>query len=200
MAIVKKLALFALFPLQALAGAGEAPLPGYKVVDLSWEVEVFPGKVENFTGTVEQVHHEVTTLNPQWEPPTINIDVESSTNEKRYTNWNAINCGAGPWGWRPCKSIKIQDGINYLRGLSGRPSNGPGPGACGRVSCSWNAAIWWCNDNRQTQTLYSWRDIADGAQLTLWKCQTGIGAQEKYVNGQAFAYDNWNVIVRKDDC
>lgn len=37
-------------------------------------------------------------------------------------------------------------GMQYLRGLSGTPTNGPGPGNCGRVSCSDAAGIWWCND------------------------------------------------------
>lgn len=40
----------------------------------------------------------------------------------------------------------IEDGIDYLRHVPFQPTNGPGPGNCGRVSCSWNAAIWWCND------------------------------------------------------
>src|SRR6187549_519178 len=41
---------------------------------------------------------------------------------------------------------RASEGIAYLRGVSGRPSNGPGPGNCGRVSCGYNAGIWWCND------------------------------------------------------
>lgn len=43
-------------------------------------------------------------------------------------------------------SSRIKEGIRYLRGVNGKPSNGPGPGNCGRVSCSYNSAIWWCND------------------------------------------------------
>jgi len=40
----------------------------------------------------------------------------------------------------------IRNGIKYLRGVPGQPYGGPGPMECGQVSCSWNAAIWWCND------------------------------------------------------
>ena len=45
----------------------------------------------------------------------------------------------------------IDMGIDYLNSLSGVPGNGvPGedaaPKNCGRVSCSWGSAIWWCND------------------------------------------------------
>lgn len=42
--------------------------------------------------------------------------------------------------------FRIQEGISHLRGVNGKPRNGPGPGNCGRVSCSYNSAIWWCND------------------------------------------------------
>lgn len=49
-----------------------------------------------------------------------------------------------PWG--PADRDEIRKGIDYLYKVNGRPKNGPGPGNCGRVSCSNNAAIWWCND------------------------------------------------------
>jgi hypothetical protein len=42
--------------------------------------------------------------------------------------------------------IRIKEGVNYLRGVPGRPWLAAGPGKCARVSCSWNSAIWWCND------------------------------------------------------
>ena len=45
--------------------------------------------------------------------------------------------------WLPCNYNTIQDGINYLNGLDSTLFL-PGA-ACGRISCSYNAAIWWCN-------------------------------------------------------
>ena len=50
------------------------------------------------------------------------------------------------WGWPEASEYYISQGVDYLSDLPGKPSNGPGPGECGRVSCSWSAAIWWCND------------------------------------------------------
>lgn len=41
---------------------------------------------------------------------------------------------------------RVQQGISYLGAIPGTPTNGPGPGSCGKVSCSYNAAIYWCND------------------------------------------------------
>jgi hypothetical protein len=53
--------------------------------------------------------------------------------------------------WPECHPNPIRRGIEYLRYVQGRPRNGPGPGNCGRVSCSYNAAIWWCNDVSHTE-------------------------------------------------
>lgn len=36
--------------------------------------------------------------------------------------------------------------LDYLEGVSGKPTNGPGPGNCGRVSCAYGTGVWWCND------------------------------------------------------
>ncbi|KAK4172842.1 hypothetical protein QBC36DRAFT_293965 [Triangularia setosa] len=41
--------------------------------------------------------------------------------------------------------VPIGIGIMYLARLSGTAKNGPGLQNCGRVSCSWNSAIIWCN-------------------------------------------------------
>lgn len=43
---------------------------------------------------------------------------------------------------RPSASrLAVIDGIYYLRDIPGRPGMPPGPGACGRVSCSDASAI-----------------------------------------------------------
>lgn len=47
------------------------------------------------------------------------------------------------------KCDAINNGISYLFKVVGSPSEGPGPGACARVSCSYKSAIWWCNDVRK---------------------------------------------------
>lgn len=53
---------------------------------------------------------------------------------------NDIQCNTphdGNWGYAIAN--EIQDGINYLRSLTGDCTATPGP--CGRVSCSWNSGI-----------------------------------------------------------
>ncbi|KAG8422833.1 hypothetical protein J3459_010014 [Metarhizium acridum] len=191
MVIFSSLLLALSLPLQATAGLAEAPIPGYDAVDLTWEVEVFPGHFENLTGTVARVHDAARAMNPEWKPRA----VSGAAKRSPLFNWSQVICGTGALGWHPCKVRRIEEGIEYLRGLAGVPRNGPGPETCGRVSCSYQAAIWWCNN-----ALGSWDDVADSAQLMVWKCSTGRGYADKYMTGQAFSTDNWNVIVRQDEC
>ncbi|KAL2813072.1 hypothetical protein BDW59DRAFT_167617 [Aspergillus cavernicola] len=92
------------------------------------------------------------------------------------------------------------EGIMYLEDVDGRPTEGPGPGECSRVSCSWDSAIWWCNDTRETKSLRSFNDIAIGVQAIWSECSFREPGYNMVVSGQAFHKTNWNVIVRKDSC
>lgn len=77
--------------------------------------------------------------------PNTDYVVKKSTRgllEKR----DSVNCDPRHGEWIFTYLEPIVEGISYLRGVPGSPSNGPGPGNCGRVSCSYESAIWWCND------------------------------------------------------
>ncbi|OAQ65385.1 hypothetical protein VFPPC_06491 [Pochonia chlamydosporia 170] len=176
-----------------------APLPGYGVEDFQWELEVFPGVVQNFTGTIEQVARQATQINPDWEEHMANItastDVDVSHLERRK-DFYRTDCNPR-YKWDEAQEFAINEGTRYLWNQQGRPRNGPGPGNCGRVSCSYRSAIWWCNDNREAFTVAFWGFIADGAGIIVRQC-----AKDGWVKGQIFHDDNWNVIVRgdKDNC
>jgi hypothetical protein len=97
-------------------------------------------------GTIEEVHEELLKLNPKWDEDFL-MDLpdedESSALVKRTDFYGAkYVCGK----WSSARSKPISNGIKYLRGLSGHPRAGPGPGNCARVSCSYQSGIWWCND------------------------------------------------------
>ncbi|KAL2822370.1 hypothetical protein BDW59DRAFT_173883 [Aspergillus cavernicola] len=85
-----------------------------------------------------------------------------------------------------CSTSLIWNGIEYLRGVGDRPGHGAGPGTCARVSCSYNAAIYWCNDDSKGKLLESYGSIADGAERVM----------VEYI----FHKMDWNVIVGKDSC
>ncbi|KAK0667498.1 hypothetical protein QBC41DRAFT_395963 [Cercophora samala] len=92
---------------------------------------------------------------------------------------------------------EIFDGIAYLRRLNGTARNGPGPANCGRVSCSWDAAIIWCNENKFEKEV-NWRDIADAAAYVVVKCALD---DTEYVKGHGeYTKEGWYVVVRRDWC
>ncbi|KAM7222982.1 hypothetical protein V8F06_001538 [Rhypophila decipiens] len=195
-----------------MTGALQAPIPGYGVEELEWEVEVTPGgEMVKANGTVEQVVAHLKTLNPNFDDDYAVQEGRNLTDleftaptaptgnvSKRY-EIESYFCH-GRWAW--CESTYVRDGVYYLNSVRGSPVNGPGPGNCGRVSCSWRASIWWCNDNKQSKTLGDFRDIADGASHIERHCSEVAyrpgGIPVIVTSGQVFYKDHWNVIVRYD--
>ncbi|KAK3395172.1 hypothetical protein B0H63DRAFT_533794 [Podospora didyma] len=95
---------------------------------------------------------------------------------------------------------RIREGTEYLRRLGGAPSLGPSLAKCSRVSCSYNAAIYWCNHNKVTKTV-SWVDIAQSSYHITEVCpQYPSGFGWNVVSELEFKTSNWNTIVREDDC
>ncbi|KFY43022.1 hypothetical protein V495_04216 [Pseudogymnoascus sp. VKM F-4514 (FW-929)] len=205
----------AMFAMSAYA-QGESPIKGYGVVPITWGVEVSPGKTVELNGTVQDLIAKINNDHPESEFASALTSklaqVETRMTEEEFSPVDHTNlfkrddvlcCNFG----KPCQNDIIV-GIKYLRGVGGQPTNGPGPGNCGRVSCSFNSAIWWCNDNHSAKTLPSFNNIADGAQVILNSCRHPAhkGAcgicwnSNAAISGQDFHSDNWNVIVRSDKC
>ncbi|KAF8850124.1 hypothetical protein BDZ45DRAFT_680021 [Acephala macrosclerotiorum] len=190
-----------------LALGAAAVLEGYNIVDIQWEVlTTAGGPTVLVNGTIQEVYQQLSAINPDFEtefPPTDKkslarraVAAEKRDNEKRYTV-ESYFCG-GRWAY--CDFDSIISGVNYLDGVSGSPTNGPGPGNCGRVSCSYDAAIYWCNDHTTSYTLNSFADIATGADNIAVNCYIDIGDGVLWTSGQQFYTDSWNVIVRQDSC
>lgn len=95
-------------------------------------------------GTIESIHEQLLAINPNYEAEFAALPQDSGSLDKRTDfSTSKYTCFGR---WRGADSAQIQKGIDYLRKVPGKPTNGPGPGNCGRVSCSWNSAITWCND------------------------------------------------------
>lgn len=129
----------------------EDPLAGRTMEPIEWEVQATPGGTTvKLTGTMESVHEQLLKINPnyeaEFEAAAPENDREGSELSKRTDFSTSKYTCFGPF--RGALSGDVQKGIDYLRKVPGKPTNGPGPGNCGRVSCSWNAAIYWCNDVR----------------------------------------------------
>lgn len=121
------------------------------MADFTWEVETSPGgPKENLTGTVQDVVSQLSTINPNWKTDFSFSETLTQRSElpKRGLSFpfTGLLCNIRISEWGTAEFSFIQDGINYLNGVPGTPTNGPGPGNCGRVSCSGDSAIWWCND------------------------------------------------------
>ncbi|KAL4931783.1 uncharacterized protein BDV17DRAFT_288367 [Aspergillus undulatus] len=82
----------------------------------------------------------------------------------------------------------------------GRPYLAAGPGKCSRIACAYDSAIVMCNDNETPLSLPSWKNVIDGANEIFVKCYHDVHGKGLQVRGHAFHKDNWNVIVRKDNC
>lgn len=92
-----------------------------------------------------------------------NVDLGQASKRAEPEDFKKVVCRKYP----PANSVPIWDGVRYLERLSGSPANGPGPRACGRVSCSWNSAIFWCND---VSPCYPDKPSARICVLTKWAC------------------------------
>ncbi|OAR03175.1 hypothetical protein LLEC1_04011 [Akanthomyces lecanii] len=168
------------------SGELSAPASGYGVDVLQWDVEVSPGQVQVLNGTVEEVYSQVLQLNPDY--------ALSTTAQRRSELQPRSRLVCGNYGL--AHKNRILEGVRYLRTLNAAPRNGPGPANCGRVSCSYNSAIWWCNDNTTPKTLDGWDWIANSAQTIVDSCASGASQ----VSGQNYEDGNWNTIVCSDSC
>ncbi|KAM7211086.1 hypothetical protein V8F06_013527 [Rhypophila decipiens] len=172
----------------------DAPIPGYNVVDLVWSIDAFGnGTIVNITGPVEKVYDELNRINAtSLLEARSNIDTMARSQDLSQE----VHCKVP---WETASVVRIRQGINYLRGVPGKPANSPGPGSCGRVSCSFTSAIWWCNDNTFVKTLDSFGQIGDCAEQISSTCTANQHPPSNQISGQNFMDGNWNCIVRRDD-
>lgn len=165
------------------------PVPGYEIVPLTVELQAVPGGDKmNLTGTIDEIHAKLLSINPNFDEDFPSGDDNESTLDSRaLAKRFGPKCGDSLnnyGGWNFASANGIQDGINYLRGVKGKPTLGPKQ--CSRVSCSWNDAIWWCNDNSNSITLPGFNTIADCAQVLKNQCATSLPGLLKAVYGQNF--------------
>lgn len=132
------------------SSALEAPIPGYKVFVPEWEAQAHPhGEKMRINGTAEEVLLKLRSINPDYDrhfgldQPDDEVD-EGGVQKRQGTNvqFARVICNNFP----KADATRVAQGVAYLRRVRGQPENSPGPETCGRVSCSYNTAIWWCND------------------------------------------------------
>lgn len=126
--------------------AASAPAPeGYQEDQMQWKYDTPDGQEITLNGTIEQTNAEYETLYPGELAKGEKPELVARQFEKDLTV-SCFKADGNPFGWERASLSKIQEGLNHLYDAPGKPVNGPGPGNCGRVSCSHDSAIWWCND------------------------------------------------------
>ncbi|KAL4917803.1 hypothetical protein BDW62DRAFT_201359 [Aspergillus aurantiobrunneus] len=166
----------------------------------TWEIAPTPDATPStLTGTISELHAQLRALNPNydsdWNDPEPQPQSQPSPDNGLALSPRSpdhdVDCWdhAVEWGV-PVKGVK--EGIETMRGFRGHPYLGAGPGECARITCSWNSAIWWCNDNLKPKRLPSFDNIADGAQVILDHCTDN----RETVVGELNHADKWRVIVR----
>ncbi|KAK1545984.1 hypothetical protein CPAR01_03486 [Colletotrichum paranaense] len=160
------------------------------------------GENLTLTGTVEEVLKELRTVNPDYgqefgitaltSTEAIDAAIESAVTQADDTFKDTpVNCA----GYDDADRKRHAQGAHYLLDIKGKPTLGPGPGSCDRVSSSWNSAIHWCN--MQGKDPNSFKEISDGAYYVIEKCYRGVGT---LVSSRALHKDNWTVVARWDRC
>ncbi|KAL5335711.1 hypothetical protein BJX70DRAFT_410333 [Aspergillus crustosus] len=193
---------------QAMGAAIELPFEKRATFTPTWDFPVFPGDTAPLTlnGTIQEAHAELLRRNPNWDTDFPHLltrnSAETEPNEPALAKravFAELRC-FDQTEWEPADYHAINEGVEYLRGVGGRPGMRAGPAACGRVSCSRGGAIWWCNDANEFKLLESYNSIADGAANLVQNCFRDGNWEPRVVGGQIFHETDWNVIVRADDC
>lgn len=129
----------------------DAPMKGYNVFVPEWEFEVAPGETVVLNGTIEEVRNQLLEINPDYgvssalnvtDPQQAMQLYQESTHRGNIFEGSTVYCHGFVLGNR----YLIWLALLYLNDVKGNPVNSAGPGNCGRVSCGYGAAVWWCND------------------------------------------------------
>ncbi|KAH8764807.1 hypothetical protein F5883DRAFT_715448 [Diaporthe sp. PMI_573] len=180
-------------------------IDGYEIVEITWTVQpdISGALPFNVTGTVQDVWKHINTTWPGYPLPKMDWPPASWPPPRPDHNLTDgyLKC-VYPFRMDARRSA-IKEGISYLRQVPGRPGMPPGPGSCGRVSCSDQSAIYWCNDHDDSFWVDSFGAIADGAHDINRNCVPGASQWAPpeiliWTKGQIF-FDKWNVVVRGDD-
>jgi hypothetical protein len=152
-----------------------------------YEVEVSPNKTIIARGTIEQIREQALAHNPNWDEEyyapaqklakeryqlvpagadTNSTGSASSLEKRRAEDFDSLRITCG----RPWHAVSYEGALKEalrLYGVKGTPKNGPGPGTCERVGCSYGTAIIWCNDVSTLSVLSGWSEVdANGSPRT----------------------------------
>lgn len=133
--------------------------PDRPILTPSWDLPVEPGNVnltENFNGTIQHAMQQMNEAHPGWlkeYEDWVKTQPAKRQSACIYPQWaNGIACG----GFSPGRWDANGDAVKYLHNLPGMSGMRAGPKACGRVSCSYDTAVFTCNDVSQMTNVHDY--------------------------------------------
>ncbi|KAI8955582.1 hypothetical protein F4801DRAFT_574329 [Xylaria longipes] len=117
----------------------------HSIGDIEWRGFEDFDEGQAFTGTIENVIHQMRQIKGTHYMPSFVSRAENHTLEAEpnyHIASRKVTCG-GP----PADLMGTFEGIRYLSHISNSIMCNTPPASCGRISCSYNSAIYWCNEN-----------------------------------------------------
>ncbi|KAK0748474.1 hypothetical protein B0T21DRAFT_406991 [Apiosordaria backusii] len=182
-----------------------APFKGYSVVDIKWQLPIDPkdttSKTVTVTGTIQEAIAKMEVTHPGWNETfasTLDFTKKPGTSLSTSAERDHYVCWPND-GTMPAHDYGILTGVAYLRALTtAAPSNNPK--SCGRVSCTEDSGIWWCNNNPDHDKVITWGDIADSAEFVVNQCKDKSDMFSRSVKAWDFFKDEWSVAIHGDKC
>ncbi|KAG6112149.1 hypothetical protein E4U13_004411 [Claviceps humidiphila] len=176
----------------------KAPTEGYRIEKSSRNIRLAPGDPSmTLNGPLEEVTYKANKLNPRWARDLEKRKPSETTSGSAAAQPTDVICNNGLGRWSLASAYYIKNSLSNLRQVTKKPQIGRGPGACSRLSCEGNSAIWWCNDSYEPRQQENYAGIIAAIEAILNKC-TDSSSKPDLVLGQAFMLGNWNVIIRAD--
>ncbi|RCI16112.1 hypothetical protein L249_3216 [Ophiocordyceps polyrhachis-furcata BCC 54312] len=153
-----------------------------------WTIFDSKGHPHLINGTLEEAYQTMRVIDPNFQPP------PEPGNRSLYAR--AYEFGIKCDGAGPAYLGEIKKGIDYLTTIPGSPMIA-GSSSCERVSCSWNSAIWLCNEGQRSLTISNWLEVARSAQGIVDRCML---PGEILVMGHSFEAVGWRTVVGHSSC
>ncbi|KAK4194831.1 hypothetical protein QBC40DRAFT_343871 [Triangularia verruculosa] len=203
--VFSAIAAFAVFFTHLTRGvplASEAPFKGQKITNFEWRLPIDlkdpTSKTVTVTGTIQEAIDKMDAAYPGWnETFTGNLGhVTPGTSLSSSLDHEQYFCNPDD-GYDVAHINGILTGIDYLRELTtAAPENQPL--GCGRVSCTLNSGIYWCNNNNFAKQV-TWTEIGDSAYFLAYQCDVWNDITW-LTSGEEFFKDKWSVYVTAAAC
>ncbi|TLD19462.1 hypothetical protein E2P81_ATG07079 [Venturia nashicola] len=148
--------------------AAPSPIPGYEIVPMTWTVpNGTDGSFIKLQGTIQELDAQLARDHPHIKRELVfdvdngtytadaaaNISVAAASNPRgvpsqdwREHAWCPEPGCCGYANWKRANAYHILTGVDYLKGFK-HEIGVDGPNQCSRVSCSYDSAIFMCNDD-----------------------------------------------------